>query len=188
MKIDQYQKLKDEELISIMLSENDFSKYEILFNRYHGKVLSKCIILLKDKQLASESAQHIMEKAYEKLVTFKGTASYSSWLYSITYNYCIDYLRNKKKLHYPDWNKQNEIPEIIDETEDDEAELNYSQLNTILDEIHPEEKALLLMKYNDDLSILQISTALRISESAAKMRIKRAKARVLFLYRKRYSN
>jgi RNA polymerase sigma-70 factor (ECF subfamily) len=129
-----------------------------------------------------------LEKAYEKLGTFKGTASFSSWLYSITYNYCIDYLRNKNKIHYPEWNKEHEIPEIIDETDDEDSELNYQRLSTILDEIHPEEKALLLMKFNDDLSILQIANALRISESAAKMRIKRAKARVLFLYKKKYSN
>jgi RNA polymerase sigma-70 factor (ECF subfamily) len=188
MQSDRYQEKKDEELISIMLSDNDFSLFKILFNRYHGKVQSKCMIMLKDKQLSRESAQYILEKAYEKLGTFKGTASFSSWLYSITYNYCIDYLRNKNKIHYPEWNKEHEIPEIIDETDDEDSELNYQRLSTILDEIHPEEKALLLMKFNDDLSILQIANALRISESAAKMRIKRAKARVLFLYKKKYSN
>lgn len=187
MQIESYRKWKDEELISLMLSENNFSLFKILFERYHGKVLSKCRMLLRDGNLAEESAQNIMEKVYEKLATFKGTASFSSWLYSITYNYCIDYLRNKKKLHYPQWNDQHEIPEIIDEVEED-ADINIHRLNVVLDEIHPEEKALLLMKYNDNLTILQISNSLRISESAAKMRIKRAKARVLFLYKKKYLN
>lgn len=190
MRTEQYVKLNDEELISLIRSDNNNALFEILFERYQSKIHSKCILLLKDKQLASESTQNILEKIYEKLDSFKGSASFSSWVYSITYNYCIDYLRNKKKLHYPDWNKQNELPEIIEETDDenDEAEINSQRLNEILELIHPEEKALLLMKYSDDLSIKQISKALRISESAAKMRIKRAKARTLFIYQNKFAN
>jgi RNA polymerase sigma-70 factor (ECF subfamily) len=58
----------------------------------------------------------------------------------------------------------------------------------VLDLIHTEEKALLLMKYQDELSLREIGEALRISESAAKMRIKRAKARLIYLYKKLYAN
>jgi RNA polymerase sigma-70 factor (ECF subfamily) len=57
----------------------------------------------------------------------------------------------------------------------------------ILEMIHPEEKTLLLMKYNDEIPISQIGKSLRISESAAKMRIKRARARVVYLYKKEFS-
>jgi RNA polymerase sigma-70 factor (ECF subfamily) len=42
------------------------------------------------------------------------------------------------------------------------------------------------MKYKDDLSMKQIGAALRISEDAAKMRLKRAKARVLYLYTQKH--
>ena len=55
-----------------------------------------------------------------------------------------------------------------------------------MDLIHPEEKALLLMKYKEGLSMKQIGTSLRISEDAAKMRLKRARARVLYLYTEKY--
>ena len=52
--------------------------------------------------------------------------------------------------------------------------------------IHPEEKALLFMKYHDMLSMKNIAAALRISEDAAKMRLKRARSRVLYLYRDKF--
>ena len=42
------------------------------------------------------------------------------------------------------------------------------------------------MKYNDNISIKNIAEALRVSESAAKMRIKRAKARLVFLYKQKF--
>ncbi|NJK85642.1 MAG: RNA polymerase sigma factor [Bacteroidales bacterium] len=151
--------------------------YSILYQRYHSKVYDKCYSLLKDKKLANEFAKDIFSKVFEKLEGYKGMSSFSSWLYAITYNHCIEYLRVKKKIHYPEWNKKNELPEIIDEQEEDFTEIRYERLLKILDLIHPEEKALLLMKYKDNLSIKLIESALQVSESAAKMRIKRAKAR-----------
>jgi RNA polymerase sigma-70 factor (ECF subfamily) len=107
-------------------------------------------------------------------------------LYAITYNHCIEYLRVKKKLHYPDWNRNSFLPEIIDEQTEDLTDIRYERLTKILDIIHPEEKVLLLMKYKDNLSVKLIQSALKISESAVKMRLKRAKARVIYLYKKLY--
>jgi RNA polymerase sigma-70 factor (ECF subfamily) len=52
--------------------------------------------------------------------------------------------------------------------------------------IHPEEKALLLMKYQDNLSGKQIAQTLRISEDAVKMRLKRARTRVIYLYKQQF--
>lgn len=178
--------LKDEEIISKIISEKEIDLFQILYEKYHPKVLDKCYSLLKNKELARETAHDIFTKVYENLESFKGKSSFSSWLYSITYNHCIDYLRLKKKLHYPEWNRENEIPEIIDESEEVISDISYDRMMEILDLLHTEEKALLMMKYNDNFSIKHISEALRVSESAAKMRIKRAKARLLFLYKKKY--
>lgn len=187
MNNDHNRSLRDEEIIAIIVQENKIDLFHILYDRYSKKVRDKCYGLLKNKELAEDAVQNIFEKTFEKLKSFKGNSSFSSWLYSITYNYCIDFLRVKNKLHYPDWNNNNEIPEIIDETEEDLTEINYSRLMKILDMIHPEEKALILMKYNDELPINKIGKSLRISESAAKMRIKRARARVVYLYKKEFS-
>ena len=56
----------------------------------------------------------------------------------------------------------------------------------ILEMIHPEEKALLLMKYQDNLPGKQIAETLRISEDAVKMRLKRARTRVIYLFQKEF--
>jgi RNA polymerase sigma-70 factor (ECF subfamily) len=188
MKYDTLKSLSDEEIILKILSDNETNYFEILYNRYHKKVLDKCFSILKNHSLAVDLTEDIFSKTFEKLKTFKKISSFSSWLYSITYNHCIDYLRYKKKLHYPNWNREHEIPEIVDESEENLNEINYDNLLMIMDLIHPEEKALLLMKYQDSLSLKQISESLRISEDAAKMRLKRARTRVLYLYKKKYLN
>jgi len=178
--------LSDTEIINKIIAEKQSDLFEVLYHRYHKKVLDKCFGLVKNKTLAIEFTDDIFIKTFEKLETFGHNSKFSSWLYSITYNYCIDYLRLRKKLHYPDWNRQNEIPEIIDESEEDFTDLNYQRLMQILELIHPEEKALLLMKYQDELPMKQIGIALRISEDATKMRLKRARTRVIYLYHSKF--
>ena len=175
-------KISDEELVRRIIKENRTELFEVLYNRYYTKVVDKCHSFIKNRDMAEDFANDILSKAYEKLPGFKGNAQFSSWLYSITYNYSIDYLRLKKKLHYPNWNSENEIPDIPDESEADLQHLSYDNLMTILEMIHPEEKALLLMKYQDNLSGKQIGETLRISEDAVKMRLKRARTRVIYLY------
>ncbi len=178
----------DEEIVQLIMSSGDQELFEFIYSRYFKKVRDKCFSFLKDPKLSEEFANDVLTKAYEKISGFKGNSSFSSWLYSITYNHCIDYLRAKKKLHYPEWNSSNEIPEIIDESEADLEEASYENLMQILEEIHPEEKVLLMMKYQDNLPIKHIAQTLRISEDAVKMRLKRARTRVIYMYNSRFKS
>ncbi len=178
--------LKDEELAHRIIHNSEDYLFEILYKRYHHKVFDKVYSFIKDRQKSEEFTNDILSKVYEKLTGYKGNSAISSWIYSISYNYCIDYLRFQKKLHYPDWNKNNEIPEIPDETEEDLSGVTYEKLLKILEMIHPEEKALILMKYQDEMSLKQIANTLRISEDAVKMRLKRARTRIVYLYKQHF--
>jgi RNA polymerase sigma-70 factor (ECF subfamily) len=183
---EQYNLVSDEEIVKLLVNGGNNSLFSILYERYHDKVLDKCYSLLHSRDLAEEFTEDVLSKTYEKLSGFKGNSSFSSWLYSITYNHCIDFLREKKKLHYPNWNTQNELPEIIDDLEEDLTDIHFSRMMKILDIMHAEERAMLLMKYQDDLPIKDIAKSMRLTEGAAKMRIKRAKARLVYLYKRLY--
>lgn len=176
--------LPDIEIIKKIKHEHNTNLFSILYFRYSSKVYEKCNSLLKDPELAQEFVQDIFCKVFEKLSEFRGESNFSTWLYSITYNHCIEYLRVKKKMNYPDWNSSHELPDVIDEI--DEKVINSDRLMQIMDQIHPEEKALLTMHYIDNFPIAYIQTALKISESATKMRLKRARERVAYLYSQKY--
>lgn len=183
MKPGKYENIKDEDIINLIRLNGDGELFRILYDRYYLKVLDKCYSLLKNRGLAEEFAEDIFSKVFEKISVTEKITHFSSWLYSVTYNHCIDYLRHKKRLHYPEWNNYNIIKEIPDESEEDFSEFDYDTLLKVLDMIHPEEKALLIMKYQDNISLREIGKSLRISEDAAKMRLKRARTRVLYLYK-----
>ncbi len=141
--------LNDEEIVEKIINEGKSELFGVLYNRYFSKVNDKCYSFFKDKQKSEEFANDILSKSFEKLESFKGKSSFSSWLYSITYNTVIDYLRKKKQLHYPNWNMENVLPEIIDESDTEISEISYENLLQVFEKIHPEEKALLMMKYLD---------------------------------------
>jgi len=181
--------LSDIQLIDLIIKEKKTGLFEILYRRYHKKVRDKCCSILKDRDMAEEFTLEIFSRVYEKMESFRKDASFSSWLYAITYNHCIEYLRHKKDLHYPDWNRENLLPDVIDDiSEENMADIKYERLQKVLDMIHPEEKALLLMKYQDNIPVKLIMSTFRISESAAKMRIKRARNRVQHMYNQLYKD
>ena len=106
---EQFKNLADEEIVKLIVHEGEPELFEVLYKRYFQKVVDKSYSFIKNKSMAEDFANDILSKAYEKLPGFKGNSLFSSWLYAITYNYSIDYLRVKKKLHYPNWNSENRI-------------------------------------------------------------------------------
>jgi RNA polymerase sigma-70 factor (ECF subfamily) len=183
-----FKNLTDEQLVDKIIREGKNELFGVLYKRYFPKVNDKCYSFFKDKQKSEEFANDILSKCFEKLDSFKGKSSFSSWLYSITYNTVIDFLRKKKQLHYPNWNQENELPEIIDESDTEMSEISYENLLQVFEKIHPEEKALLMMKYQDSIPIKEIAVSLSTSEDAVKMRLKRARTRVVYLYFKMFSH
>lgn len=170
--------MKDIEVIRTYLETQASLCFSLLYNRYSTKIFSKCISLLKNEALAQDATQEIFMKVFLNLSRFKEQSKFSTWVYSITYNYCIDYLRRKKKISALFSDELENAPDIIDEVPDEELlQMEVKKLKVVLDEIPEGDKAILLMKYQDDMSIKDISQVLEKSESAVKMKIKRAKAK-----------
>ena len=117
------EELSDKKIIRKIKQDHDTNLFEILYTRYSSKVFDKCYSLLKDQSLAQEFVQDIFCRVFERLADFRGEANFSTWLYAITYNNCIEYLRTKKKMNYPDWNVSHDMPDVIDE-------LNTKEINS----------------------------------------------------------
>lgn len=178
----------DEELIEQMLQTHDLSWIQVLYERYADKVFRKCLSFVKDESTAEDLTHDIFIKLYTNLSGFRHKSKFSTWLYSITYNFCIDYLRKSQKEKWVDIDDNDGSSDERWEVEnaEDLAHIGVERLSFLLENIKREEKVILLMKYRDDLSIKEIQDILKISESAVKMRLKRAKEKVQELYKKHY--
>lgn len=181
--------ISDEELVRKYLDTTDAHYFNMLYDRYAVKVMVKCNTLLRDHALAEDATQDIFMKVLLKLSTFSGKSKFSTWLYSMTYNFCIDIIRRMKKdmsIYVDDYFQFEDTKEEIDDFEI--LETNVKRLKVILEEIPVDDKTILLMKYQDDFSILDISTAMNKSESAVKMKIKRAKEKFIKVYNLKYKS
>lgn len=168
--------MEDLEVIHVYLYSQAAICFRLLYNRYAAKIYSKCISMLKDEAMAQDATQEIFTKIFLNLSKFGEKAKFSTWVYSITYNYCIDYLRRKKKQTSIFSDEMEKAPEVVDEVPDEELiSMEINQLKSVLDNLPIGDRAVLLMKYQDDMSIKEIASILDKSESAVKMKIKRAK-------------
>ncbi len=183
--------MQDMEVVNRYLETQASLCFSVLYNRYSGKIFGKCLALLKDEALAQDATQEVFTKIFLNLSKFGEKAKFSTWVYSITYNFCIDYLRRKKKMHNlfaDDKEVERLVDAIADEVPDEELmEMEVTQLRTVLDCIPVDDKAVLLMKYQDDMSIKDISELLNKTESAVKMKLKRAKEKAFRLKNEMFS-
>lgn len=175
-------------LIKQYLEHRDTRAFNSLYHRYSGKVYAKCISMLKDETLASDATQEVFTKVFLKLGSFGEKSKFSTWLYSVTYNYCIDFIRRRKRDQILFTDDSEQLPDIPEEESEEELlAIESSRLRKILELIPPGDKAILLMKYQDELSIKDISEAIDKNESAVKMQLKRAKTKAQLAYKKTYT-
>ena len=187
MKAEQdFNKLSDEELVKTIVSSNDTLLFEILYDRYAKMVYNKCRGFSKRDDEAEDLAQDIFLKLFVKLKTFKGNSKFSTWLYAFTYNHCVNYVNRNtaKKIEKQsvDATHIQDSGYSIEDNDNDINQLKVDKLKEALELITPEEKMILLLKYQDYLSIKELTDILDIGESAVKMRIKRAKEKLINVY------
>lgn len=170
-------RLSDEEIVRLVTHKGKNEWFSVLYERYSDKVYRKCLSFEKDKDAALDLAHDILIKVFLQLSKFQERSRFSTWLYSVAYNYCVEYTRKKNRLPLSIFDDGR--IDVEDDYEDWEiAESQEKALSRALDKINPEDKALLLLKYQDDISIKEIMEVYKISESAVKMRLARARQRV----------
>ncbi|PTM10354.1 MAG: RNA polymerase subunit sigma-70 [Bacteroidetes bacterium] len=187
MKIDKnYKDLSDEDLVKAIVVKNDTLLFEILYDRFDKLVYNKCRGFSRNDDEAQDLTQDIFLKLFVKLKSFKGKSKFSTWLYSFTYNHCVNYVNRStaKKIEKQSVDTDNLKSEYYNPEEEEESirNLKVDKLKEALEKISPEEKMILLLKYQDSLSIKDLTGVLGIGESAVKMRLKRAKEKLVNVY------
>ncbi|MGB2759527.1 MAG: RNA polymerase sigma factor [Maribacter stanieri] len=180
-----HEKYTDLELIEQIVSKNDSMLFGVLYDRYSKLVYNKCLGFAKSNKEAEDLTQDIFLMLFVKLGSFKGTSKFSTWLYSFTYNFCVNYVNRNKERKINDnsvkFDNQEDVP--IDVTDDLLLQMQVDKLKKALELVDPEDKSILLLKYQDGASIKELEDILDLKSSAIKMRLKRAKVKVTEIYK-----
>ena len=178
--------ISDEELVKA-IRMNDRDALGELYNRYYKKVFSKCYSFTRKQEEAFDLAQESLMKAFDNIHSFKGEASFSTWLYTITHRHCLAALKKNGRFQFHpleenqlgDDEKNDPAPTTEEGTERAEQEMiMYSLINALPEK----DRNLLHLKYMQGESIENLQVQLNISGSAVKMRLKRTREKLNALY------
>ena len=178
--------MTDGEIIGHIL-QGDRNMFRLLVEKYQSMVFRTCMGFLHDKDDSDDLTQDIFIQTYQILASYKGDAAFSTWLYRITVNACLNKIRKSSKNSFlqrlenvfvSEKNKEYSFPTADAENPEDlliKTERNEwveRALNSL-----PEKQriAIVLSKY-DDLSQREIAAIMEITEGAVEALIQRAKA------------
>jgi len=171
--------LQDEDIIRLVLNGH-VDAYSILVDNYKNMVYDLCYKYTYDYNETQDLSQEIFLKVYRKLDSFKNSSSFSTWLYRVGVNTCIDWTRknkNKKDIKSIDDDQYGEkIPSLNKGPEDlaVDAEKNVILRSAILE--LPEKYRTVVILYNfKNLSCSEISVILDIPQKTVETRLYRAK-------------
>jgi RNA polymerase sigma-70 factor, ECF subfamily len=183
----------DSELVRRAQGE-DQEAYEELVRRHQHRVFAVAGGILRRREDVEDIAQQVFVKAYFSLKRFDQRAAFSTWLYKITVNECWDLLRKKKvrplvyesdlseeqaRLVLTSGKKENPGPDIS------ERIAARERVERLLEGLDERDRLMLILKEVEGFSIEEIAEVLNLNGNTVKVRLFRARRRVVRQAKKR---
>lgn len=173
--------LSDIELIQQTLVGNQ-SAYADLVKRHQRFVFTLALRFSKNREDAEEIAQDCFVKAYRSLASFQQQSKFSTWLYSIVYTTAMTSLRKKRvetsSIHNEDDSLQIEGQIAVIDTNQAENNSRSFYLNQAIEQLLPDDAAVLTLFYKGEQSVEEISQALGMETNTVKVKLFRARQRL----------
>ncbi len=182
-------KLSDAELVKLAIKGEELA-YAELMNRYKKKVETIVLRIVRQKIETEDLVQEIFTKAFTSISSFKSEFSFSTWLYKIATNHCIDFVRKKRLSTYSldeDYELEEDSiqREIPDWSKLPDRELFEKQRNEIIHQAInslPEHyRKVIIMRHFEEKSYEEIAKELKLPIGTVKVQIFRARE---LLYKK----
>ncbi len=185
--------MDDRELVRRAQGE-DQEAFEELVRRHQHRVFAVASGILRRREDVEDIAQQVFVKAYFSLKRFDQRAAFSTWLYKITVNECWDLLRKKKvrplvyesdlseeqaRLVITAGEKENPGPDIS------ERIVARERVERLLEGLDERDRLMLILKEVEGFSIEEIAEVLNLNGNTVKVRLFRARRRVVSQAKKR---
>src|ERR1700704_1033672 len=176
----------DRELVRRAQGE-DQEAFEELIRRHQQRVFAVASGILRRHEDVEDIAQQVFVKAYFSLKRFDGRAAFSTWLHRITLNECWDLLRKKKvrPLLYESDLSEEQAQRVASSESDGEGRdvrqrlENRQRVERLLEGLEERDKLMLILKEVEGFSIEEIADVLELNANTVKVRLFRARGRVV---------
>ena len=173
---------QEEDLIE-KAKAGDVKSFEILIANYKKRAFNIAYRMLGNLEDANDVTQESFLKIYRSIDKFKGKSSFSTWLYSIVSNTCIDFIRrNRKKTTISidtNYDEDGYEIEIADEKNTTESLFEKKEIirsiHDAINRLNHDQKIVIILRDIQGFSYFEISKILNISEGTVKSRISRGR-------------
>jgi len=159
----------------------DTNAFSVLVDRYKDLVFTLALRMLKNREEAEEVSQDTFIKTYKALHKFKGDSKFSTWIYKVTYNTCLDRLKKNKK-HFNDVaideftaHQIKTMDNALDKMQQQEHNKTIQDCLTLLPN---DDSFLLTLYYFEDHSLEEISKIVGITANNVKVKIFRSRKKL----------
>src|SRR5262245_34822567 len=177
--------MKQEDLLLIeRCKRGDQAAYALLLRKYQNSVYNLCRKMVRNPEEARDLSQEAFVKTFATLERYNPIYAFSSWLFKITANLCIDHIRKQRmKLFSIDDPVDGEEGPIARQLEDpaqrpdeasERAELG-SRIRAAIDKLPEHYRVILLLRHQEQLSYDEIAQRLDVPLGTVKARIHRAR-------------
>src|SRR5690349_10626894 len=183
----------DRELVR-KAQKGDKQAFEELIQRHQHRVFAVARGILKRQEDVEDISQQVFVKAYFSLKRFDQRAAFSTWLYKITVNECWDLLRKKKvrPLVYEADLSEEQARQITAAEEKDGGGPDISErletrqrVDRLLDGLDERDRLMLILKEVEGFAVEEIAEVLDLNANTVKVRLFRARRRIVNRVRKR---
>ncbi|MGH9691479.1 MAG: RNA polymerase sigma factor [Candidatus Acidiferrales bacterium] len=170
------------------------SAFEELVRRHQQRVFALVGSILRGREDVEDIAQQVFLKVYLSIKRFDQRAAFSTWLYKITVNECWDHLRKKKvrPLVYESDLSEEQVWKLDGIVSADRVTAGPSErvevrelLEQMLEKLPEQDRQLLLLKEIEGFSVQELAEILNLNVNTVKVRLFRARGRIMDAYRRR---
>lgn len=159
--------------------KGDHEAWNQMINSYSKSVYNIALNFFAERDIAQDVTQEIFIKIYHNLDKFRDERNFSSWVFTLSRNYCIDYWRKNKKY----FSHTQELDEKISSAKPtpEENSINESEIEKLrkkITQLEPELRLILILRDIQDLSYQEIAKNFSIPEGTVKSRINRARLKL----------
>ncbi|MCU0370656.1 MAG: RNA polymerase sigma factor [Bacteroidales bacterium] len=169
--------------------DGDVRAFANLVDKHKDMVYTIALKLTRNHEDAEEIAQDTFVKIYRSLGDFRKMSRFSTWLYRITYNTAISFLRSRKPEPAPiteDMVETATVDEIGQKVSEMEIEEQRRIMQLALSLLPEEDNLLVTLYYLDDRPVAEISEIMGLTQTNVKVRLHRNRKRLYALLNKYY--
>lgn len=165
----------DEELVSAA-QNGDKDALEVLLKNHYEKIWSICRRMMQNEADALDATQESLITVATRIEKFKGISKFSTWVYRVTTNTCLDELRKKSRRPLLNFDSQETDQPSITQVESSVVDKIF--IDEALNELPAEFKSVLILRDVCDLDYAEISETLDIPIGTVRSRISRGRVAI----------